>query len=89
MLGTDRLPAAFYNFPPKQQVVAFLVETIDWYRLLSVEQQIATGNAGIFELKAIRDGVPNPKEYRSPMPAKGGADLTSNQLAAVPHMCGR
>jgi glucose/arabinose dehydrogenase/mono/diheme cytochrome c family protein len=37
--------------------------------------------AGI--LKTIREGVPNPKEYRSPMPAKGGADLTSNQLAAV------
>lgn len=42
MLGTDSLPAAFYNFPPKQQVLAFLVETIDWYRLLSIEQQIAT-----------------------------------------------
>jgi mono/diheme cytochrome c family protein len=37
--------------------------------------------AGI--LKTIREGVPNPKEYRSPMPANGGADLTSNQLAAV------
>jgi glucose/arabinose dehydrogenase/cytochrome c5 len=37
--------------------------------------------AGI--LKIITEGVPNPKEYRSPMPAKGGADLTSNQLAAV------
>jgi hypothetical protein len=42
MLESDSLPAAFYNFPPKQQVLAFLVETIDWYRLLSVEQQIAT-----------------------------------------------
>jgi hypothetical protein len=41
-LGSDSLPAAFYNFPPKQQLLAFLVETIDWYRLLSVEQQIAT-----------------------------------------------
>jgi mono/diheme cytochrome c family protein len=37
--------------------------------------------AGI--LKTIKEGVPNPKEYRSPMPANGGADLTSNQLAAV------
>jgi glucose/arabinose dehydrogenase/mono/diheme cytochrome c family protein len=37
--------------------------------------------AGI--LKTIREGVPNPKQYRSPMPAMGGADLTSNQLAAV------
>jgi glucose/arabinose dehydrogenase/mono/diheme cytochrome c family protein len=37
--------------------------------------------AGI--LKTIREGVPNPKEYRSPMPAMGGAQLTSDQLAAV------
>ena len=37
--------------------------------------------AGI--LKTIREGVPSPKEYRSPMPAKGGAELTSGQLATV------
>jgi glucose/arabinose dehydrogenase/mono/diheme cytochrome c family protein len=37
--------------------------------------------AGI--LKTIREGVPSPKEYRSPMPAKGGAELTSSQIAAV------
>ena len=37
--------------------------------------------AGI--LKTIRDGVPNPKEYRSPMPPMGGAELTQDQLAAV------
>jgi glucose/arabinose dehydrogenase/mono/diheme cytochrome c family protein len=34
-------------------------------------------------LKAIREGVPHPKEYRSPMPPMGGAELTSDQLAAV------
>ena len=37
--------------------------------------------AGI--LKTIREGVPNPKDYRSPMPAMGGAELTADQLAAV------
>jgi mono/diheme cytochrome c family protein len=37
--------------------------------------------AGI--LKIIKEGVPTPKEYRSPMPAMGGAELTSDQLAAV------
>jgi hypothetical protein len=42
MLGSDSLPAALYNFPSKHQVLAFLIETIDWYRLLSVEQQIAS-----------------------------------------------
>jgi mono/diheme cytochrome c family protein len=33
--------------------------------------------------KTIRDGVPNPKNYRSPMPAMGGAQLTPDQLKAV------
>jgi hypothetical protein len=34
-------------------------------------------------LKTIREGVRQPKEYRSPMPPMGGAQLTSDQLAAV------
>ncbi|MGA2077756.1 MAG: c-type cytochrome [Terriglobia bacterium] len=37
--------------------------------------------AGI--LKTIREGVTHPKEYRSPMPAMGGAQLTPEQLSAV------
>jgi glucose/arabinose dehydrogenase len=37
--------------------------------------------SGIVE--TIRHGVPNPKEYRSPMPAMGGAQLDSQQLEAV------
>jgi hypothetical protein len=54
VLGSDSLPAAFYNFPPKQQVLAFLVETIDWYRLLSVEQQIATEPTDVLFLEDNR-----------------------------------
>jgi len=34
-------------------------------------------------LKTIRQGVTHPKEYRSPMPAMGGAQLTPEQLSAV------
>jgi mono/diheme cytochrome c family protein len=37
--------------------------------------------AGI--LKTIQDGVANPKNYRSPMPPMGGAQLNSEQLRAV------
>lgn len=37
--------------------------------------------AGI--LKTIKEGVPDPKQYRSPMPPMGGAQLTSDQLSAV------
>ncbi len=37
--------------------------------------------AGI--LKAIKEGVPQPKEYRSPMPPMGGAQLTPDQLSAL------
>jgi glucose/arabinose dehydrogenase/mono/diheme cytochrome c family protein len=33
--------------------------------------------------KTINDGVAQPKEYRSPMPAKGGAELTDEQVKAV------
>jgi len=33
--------------------------------------------------KVVKDGVPQPKRYRSPMPPMGGAQLTSEQLSAV------
>jgi glucose/arabinose dehydrogenase/mono/diheme cytochrome c family protein len=33
--------------------------------------------------KIIREGVMHPKEYRSPMPPLGGAQLTPDQLAAL------
>ena len=40
---------------------------------------------GSFEgiTKTINDGVSQPKNYRSPMPAKGGAELTDEQVKAV------
>src|ERR1019366_7963246 len=37
--------------------------------------------AGI--LQVITDGVPQPKEYRSPMPPMGGTQLTAQQVSAV------
>jgi glucose/arabinose dehydrogenase/mono/diheme cytochrome c family protein len=33
--------------------------------------------------KIIREGVPQPKQYRAPMPPMGGAQLSDEQLAAV------
>jgi hypothetical protein len=33
--------------------------------------------------KIIAAGVPQPKQYRSPMPPKGGAELTPDQVSAV------
>lgn len=33
--------------------------------------------------KTITDGVPQPKEYRSPMPPMGGAQLTPEQVSAL------
>jgi glucose/arabinose dehydrogenase/cytochrome c5 len=33
--------------------------------------------------KTITDGVSQPKQYRSPMPPKGGAQLTADQVSAV------
>lgn len=37
--------------------------------------------AGI--LKTIQEGVMHPKEYRSPMPPLGGAQLSPDQLSAL------
>jgi mono/diheme cytochrome c family protein len=33
--------------------------------------------------KTITDGVSQPKQYRSPMPPNGGAQLTADQVSAV------
>ena len=33
--------------------------------------------------RTVNDGVPNPKDYRSPMPPKGGAQLSSADVDAV------
>jgi mono/diheme cytochrome c family protein len=33
--------------------------------------------------KTITDGVAQPKKYRSPMPPKGGAQLTDDQVSAL------
>jgi mono/diheme cytochrome c family protein len=33
--------------------------------------------------KTITEGVPQPKEYRSPMPPMGGAQLTPDQVSAL------
>jgi mono/diheme cytochrome c family protein len=34
-------------------------------------------------LKVINEGVPQPKQYRSPMPAMGGSQLTPDQASAL------
>jgi hypothetical protein len=33
--------------------------------------------------KIITDGVPNPKEFRSPMPPMGGTQLSAAEVSAV------
>ena len=41
-LSADTPLPKTYDLPSTQQVITFLTESIDWYRYLSVEQQIAT-----------------------------------------------
>jgi glucose/arabinose dehydrogenase/cytochrome c5 len=42
------------------------------------------GNGSLASIKKIiSDGVPQPKQFRSPMPPKGGAQLTDRQLSAL------
>ena len=50
----DTLPTASDKLPAKQQVIAFLVETIDWYHGLSVQQQIANEQQDILFLEDNR-----------------------------------
>ena len=33
--------------------------------------------------RTIADGVPNPKNYRGPMPPAGGAELSAAEISAV------
>lgn len=42
----------------------------------------SNGSLGGIE-QTIRHGVPNPRQYRSPMPPMGGAQLTEEQISAV------
>src|ERR1700691_3573119 len=41
VLSADSQIPESYSLPSKQQVITFLTETIEWYRYLSVERQIA------------------------------------------------
>ncbi len=42
------------------------------------------GNGSLTSIEqVVENGVPHPKEYRDPMPPKGGAQLTPEQVQAV------
>ncbi len=42
------------------------------------------GNGSLSSIEqVVRNGVPNPKQYRDPMPAKGGAPLSKSDVQAV------
>jgi Mechanosensitive ion channel len=53
-LGADSPPDNPNSLPSKHQVLAFLIETIEWYRHLSAEQQMATEPANILLLEDSR-----------------------------------
>jgi HPt (histidine-containing phosphotransfer) domain-containing protein len=38
-------------FPPNEKVIAFLGQTVDWYRNLGIQEQLATGPADLFFLE--------------------------------------
>jgi hypothetical protein len=95
----DNPPAASYTFPSKQQVVAFLVDTIDWYRRISVEQQIATEPADILFLQenrtvsaqVVRFSFDFGKaavafEVASPVPADPKGQLNSASSSQLQHL---
>jgi hypothetical protein len=44
---------------------------------------MAVGDGSLASIaRTIDDGVPAPKDYRSPMPPKGGAQLSSADVSA-------
>ncbi|MGA9392474.1 MAG: mechanosensitive ion channel domain-containing protein [Candidatus Sulfotelmatobacter sp.] len=55
VLSADSQIPESYNLPSKQQVITFLTETIEWYRYLSVERQIA---AEPFDFLFLDDNEP-------------------------------
>ncbi len=54
ILAADSPPESSHTLPAKQQVLGFLIETIDWYRHLSAEQQMATEPADLLFLEDSR-----------------------------------
>lgn len=55
VLSADSQIPESYSLPSKQQVITFLTETIEWYRYLSVERQIA---AEPFDFLFLDDNEP-------------------------------
>jgi mono/diheme cytochrome c family protein len=48
------------------------------------DQQWLNGDGSYnFIVKTVTDGVPKPKQHPAPMPPKGGASLTDDQVKAV------
>ena len=48
------------------------------------DQQWINGDGSYdFIVNTITDGVPQPKQHPAPMPPKGGATLTDDQVKAV------
>lgn len=54
MFSGSVLIAQSLDFAPKQQPLTFLTETIDWYRHLSVTQQLATDSSDLLFLEGNR-----------------------------------
>jgi glucose/arabinose dehydrogenase/cytochrome c5 len=50
---------------------------------LTAHQWLWSGGSYAGIQKTITDGVPQPKKYRSPMPAMGGAQLSPDQVKAL------
>lgn len=53
-LSADTSPSAEYQLPSDEQVIAFLVQSVDWYRHIYVERQVAGDPADMLFLEDNR-----------------------------------
>ena len=68
---------------PVPDATARMGRALPWVLILTGKKWLWSDGSFAGILKSITEGVPNPKQYRSPMPPMGGAQLTPDQIKAL------
>ena len=84
----DRIITDRWAGPVAQVVTVQMQRAQDWVPDLTKTKWMWSDGSFAGILKVITNGVPQPKQYRSPMPPMGGAQLSDTQLSAVRPTCG-
>ena len=68
---------------PARAAMARAAKALLWVLTLTGNKWLWSDGSYAGIAKTITEGVPQPKEYRSPMPPMGGAQLTADQVSAL------